>query len=317
MANEDQAGQCQSSPSINPPGPRCKDSPRSDRHALEMTAERTVPMKLRLVAALLLLLVAVGLPLAAMSNDGPPWGFRGHEAVLLEATGTVEATASEARRQKNNSIDDKLEVKANLRLDDGDEIRIARFSQARLRFPAADIVIGDGARAVVGDDAITLVRGVVEIELHADASQFTVNLDAGGALTVRGANAHVVVLADGKGGCQAFVRDGSVEAKTSKGSRLLEPGKLLVVRGDEAQVVEQPSAVELTATCSAAKLNVVAPAHTQIFAAGALSYPDVAAGADTGSAVLDIEPGTAEVFVVGRNVFGHVGQARAVCDKRK
>lgn len=282
-----------------------------------MTAERPVPMKLRLVAALLLLLVAVGLPLAAMSDDGPPWGFRGHHAVLLEATGTVEATASEARRQKSNSIDDKLEVKANLHFDDGDEIRVARLGQARLRFPSANVVIGDGARAVVGVDALVLARGVVDAVVRADASQFTITLDAGGTLTVRGAGARVVVLADGKGGCQAFVRDGTVEVKTNKGDRLLESGKLLVVHGDEARVVEPPGTVEVTATCSAAKLNVVAPAQTQIFAAGALSYPDVAAGADTGSAVLDIEPGTAEVFVLGRNVFGHVGQARAVCDKRK
>ncbi len=274
-------------------------------------------MKLRLVAALLLLLIAVGLPLAAMSNDGPPWGFRGHHAVLVETTGTVEATASEARRQKSNSIDDKLEVKPNLHFDDGDEIRVARLSRAALRFPSANVVIGDGARALVGIDGLTLARGVVEITLHADATQFAVTLDAGGTLLARGAGAHLVVLADGKGGSQAFVRDGSVEARTGKGERLLEAGKLLVIHGDEASVVDSPTSVVITATCSGAKLNVVAPAHTQIFAASALSYPDVASGADTGSAVLDIEPGTAEVFVLGRNVFGQVGQTRAVCDKRK
>ncbi|HEY1101456.1 MAG TPA: hypothetical protein VGF99_21130 [Myxococcota bacterium] len=274
-------------------------------------------MKLRLVAALLLLLVAVGLPLAAMSNDGPPWGFRGHQAVLVEVTGTVEATASEARRDKNNSIDDKLEVAANLHFDVGDEIRVARLSRALLRFPSADVVVGDGARVLVGNDAVTLARGVVDIELRGAARTFTVTLDAGGSLVVRGSGAHLVVLADGKGGTQAFVRDGSVEARTQKGDRLLEGGKLLVIRDDEASVVDPPATIEISATCSAAKLNVVAPAQTQVFAAGTLSYPDVAPGAATGSVVLDVDAGAKEAFVLGRNVYGHVGQTRVACDKRK
>lgn len=274
-------------------------------------------MKLRLVAALLLLLVAVGLPLAAMSDDGPPWGFRGHHAVLIETTGTVEATASEQRRERSNSIDDKLEVAPNLHFDSGDEIRVARLGQARVRFPAADVVIGDGARVVVGIDTLTLARGVVEVTLRPLAHQFTIMLDAGGSLVVRGDGARVVVLADGKGGSHATVRNGSVEARTSRGDRLLEGGKLLVVRGDDATVVEPPTSLEISATCTAAKLNIVAPAQAQVFAGGALNYPDVAVGADTGSVVLDIEAGTREALVLGRNIFGHVGQTRVVCDKRK
>ena len=142
-------------------------------------------------------------------------------------------------------------------------------------------------------------------------------LDAGGSLVVRGDGARVVVLADGKGGSHATVRNGSVEARTSRGDRLLEGGKLLVVRGDDATVVEPPTSLEISATCTAAKLNIVAPAQAQVFAGGALNYPDVAVGADTGSVVLDIEAGTREALVLGRNIFGHVGQTRVVCDKRK
>ena len=86
-------------------------------------------MKLRLVASLILSLVAIGLPVAAVVSNGPPWGFRGHEAVVLEVAGTVEAAVSEARRQKENRVDDKLDVVANLHLDSGDEVRVARLSQ--------------------------------------------------------------------------------------------------------------------------------------------------------------------------------------------
>lgn len=274
-------------------------------------------MKLRLVAALLLMLIAVGLPLAAMSKDGPPWGFRGHQAVVVGVAGTVEATASEQRQQHTNAIDDKLDVAPNLHLDEGDKVRVARLGEARLRFPSANVVVGDGASVLVGVDGVTLSRGMVTATLLDGAEAFTVALDAGGTIRVKGSGAVLVVLADGKGGAQARVENGSAEARTARGDRELAPGKVLKLSADDAVLIDKPAALDVTATCAAASLNVVAPAQTQIFAAGTLAYPDVAAGADTGSAVLDVEPGSRDVFVLGRNVFGQVGQARAVCDKRK
>jgi hypothetical protein len=274
-------------------------------------------MKLRLVAALLLMLIAVGLPLAAMSKDGPPWGFRGHQAVVVGVAGTVEATASEQRQQHTNAIDDKLDVAPNLHLDAGDKVRVARLGEARLRFPSANVVVGDGASLLVGVDGVTLSRGVVTATLLEGAEAFTVVLDAGGTIRGKGAGAVLIVLADGKGGAQARVENGSAEARTARGDRELAPGKVLRLSADDAVLLDKPTSLDISATCAATKLNVVAPAQTQIFAAGTLAYPDVAAGADTGSAILDVEAGSSDVFVLGRNVFGQVGQARAACDKRK
>ena len=274
-------------------------------------------MKLRVIAGVLLLLVAVGLPLAAMSNDGPPWGFRGHQAVIVEYVGTVEATASAARMQKARAIDDKLEVGVNARFDVGDEFRVARLSQLRLRFAGADLVAGDGARLVIGTAGIRLVRGVVDIALRDGGRSFVVDLDTGGALTVRGTGATARVLADGKGGAHAWVDNGSLEGRVAKGEVLAEPGRLLVVRGEEATLADKPGAVEVTATCTAGKLNVVAPAQTQVFAAGTLAYPDVASDAGTGSLVIEIEQGIGEVQIVARDVFSQLGRATASCEKRK
>ncbi len=283
--------------------------------SLSITAERGF-MKLRVIAGVLLLLVAVGLPLAAMSSDGPPWGFRGHQAVVVEVAGTVEATASEARQQKARAIDDKLEVAPNARFDVGDEFRVARLSQLRLRMAGADIVAGDGARLVVAATGIRLVRGVVDVTLREGGRSFSIDLDTGGTISVRGPGATARVLADGKGGANAWVDNGSLEGRTAKGEVLGEPGRRLVLRGDDATVADKLSSVDVSATCTGGKLNVVAPAQTQVFAAGSLAYPDVSATAATGSVIVEVEPGAGEVQIIARDVFGQLGRAKATCDKR-
>lgn len=277
-------------------------------------------MKLRLVAALILLLIAIGLPVAAVSSNGPPWGFRGHQAVVLEVTGTVEAAASEARRQKENRVDDKLEVVPNLHLDSGDEIRVARLSQLRLRFDNAEVSVGDGARIVVGDGKVTLARGLLNVTVTPGSSKraFEVGLDNGAVIVVRSGGgavaASATVVSDGKGGVRAVVADGSLEARTPSGETLSEPGKVLVVEGDKARVIDRPSALNVTVTCQSGKLNVVAPPQVQLFAASALTYPDVSPGADSGSAIVDVDPGTAEVGVFARDVVGNVARVTGSCE---
>jgi len=273
-------------------------------------------MKLRLVVGFLLLLVAVGLPMAAMSSHGPPWGFRGHQAVVVEVTGTVEGTASEARRAREKALDDKLTISRNSRLDAGDELRVARLSRAHLRTAGADVTVSDGVHLRVTDSGVRLTRGVVDVALRDGARTFTVELDTGGTIIMRGVGATGRVLADGKGGASAWVRDGSLEGRTARGEVLAEPGRQLSIRGEEAVVVDKPAAVNVTATCAIQKLNVVAPALTQVFAAGALAYPDVSAGADTGSVILDVEAGTSEVAVLARDVHGQVGKTIASCLKK-
>ena len=66
-------------------------------------------------------------------------------------------------------------------------------------------------------------------------------------------------------------------------------------------------------TCQSGKLNVVAPPQTQLFASSSLTYPDVSPGADSGSALVDVEGG-AEVPVFARDVVGNVARVTGVCD---
>jgi hypothetical protein len=272
-------------------------------------------MKLRLVVAVLLLFVAVGLPVAAVSNNGRPWGFRGHAAVIVDVTGDVQATASEARRDRSGVVDDKLAVTANLHLDAGDELRVARLSQARLRFPHADVVVGDGARVVVADHGLGLGRGFVTVRLTPGvAARFTLRLDDRRTVTVRGgsAAAEASFVADGRGAVRALVRDGSLEVTGGPDPLLVESNRLLVVDGSGATVAERPTALGLTATCSAGRVTVVAPPATQLFALGNLAYPEALAGAATGST--GIEAGGARtVAVFGRDVAGNVARITVDC----
>ena len=274
-------------------------------------------MKLRVVVGILLLLVGVGLPIAATTTHGPPWGFRGHQAVVVEVTGTVEGTISEARRVRERALDDKFAIVPNAHLDVGDEVRVARLSQARIRLESADIVVGDGVRMTLVQAGVRLTRGLVEIALRGGARTFTVELETGGSIVLRGVGASARVLADGKGGAVAWVSDGSLEGRTARGEVLGEPGREIVIRDDEARVGDRRTEFNVTATCASQKLNVVAPAMTQVFAAGALAYPDVAAGADTGSVLLDVDAGTSVVPVLVRDIHGQLGRTSASCGRKQ
>ncbi len=277
-------------------------------------------MKLRLVACLVLLLVAVGLPLAAVSTSGPPWGYRGHQAVVLEVVGTVEGAASESRRKKAGTDDDRLVVVPNLHLDSGDTLRVARLSQARVRFDNAVVTVGDGATLVIGNQRLRLTRGLLGVDTVSGAKPFEVELESGGVIAVHsgGGPAHASLIADGKGGVRAIVDGGSIVVRIAERDTLLEAGRLLLIDAGVAEIVERPTSLSLSATCSGTRLNIVAPGQVQVFVGGAaVAYPDVSAGAATGSAVLDVDPGTGDVGVFARDVAGNASQITVSCEKKK
>ena len=272
-------------------------------------------MKLRLVVAGILLLVAIGLPVAAVSGHGAPWGFRGHDAVVVDVVGNVEGTASDARRARRHALDDKLAVVANVRLDRGDELRVARLGQARLRFPTADVVVGDGGHVVVAPGAITLKRGLARVSLPARAQQaFTVNVD-GAVVVVRGGDvpADATFVTDGAGAVRATVTDGSLDVRAGAKDLLVEAGRVLVVDAGGADTIDLPATFAVSATCAGGRVSVTAPPVTQVFAAGALGYPSSAPGAQTGTASIDATGATGDVGVVARDVAGRIARAVAPC----
>jgi hypothetical protein len=275
-------------------------------------------MKLRLVVAGILLLVAIGLPLAAVSGNGAPWGFRGHDAVVVAVVGNVEATASDARRARQHSLDDKLPVSTHLRLDKGDELRVARLGQARLRFPTADVTVGDGGRVVVDTGVVELKRGLLRVDLPARAQHsFTVKVE-GAVVVVRGGDlaATATFVADGVGAVRAIVKDGSLDTRAGQKDLLVEAGRLLVVDAGGADAIDLPGTFAVTATCAAGRLEVTAPPATQVFAAGALAYPTATPGAQAGRAAIDAAGTSGDVVVVGRDVAGRVARATASCGSK-
>lgn len=273
-------------------------------------------MKIRIIVSVFLLLVAIGLPVIAVVLKGPPWGFRGHAAVVVEATGNVEGVRPAGAGQQDEAA---LNLAPNARLDVGDEIRVGRFSEVRVRFPGASLVLGDGARAVIRHEGITLVRGLLVLRLPHDTKKFAVLLDGDAELTARPgvAGAELRVVADGKGGVQALVADGSAELSAKGGDALGETGRLLVLGSDQKPTTtSKPGALDVSATCNAGKLNVVAPPQTEIFAGGTLTYPDAIPGAPTGSAIIAVDPKTSEVKLFARDPSGNALSKVVPCDKK-
>ena len=272
-------------------------------------------VKLRLVASLVFLLIAMGLPVAAVSSRGPPWGFRGHEAVVLDVVGTFECEASASRRQRDGIVDGKLEVVPNLHLDVGDEIRVARLSQVRLRFEGSVATVSDGGRIVIGPQRIHLSRGRLVVEVQSNFKPFEIELESGCLIALRSGTT-ATIIADGKGGARAVVANGSLDVRAKSGETVLGPEKMLIVEGAGVRVIDVPTSLVVTASCSGGtRVNIVAPGQVQIFAAGALLYPDVSIGEVMGSVVVDLDPGTTEVGVFARDVVGHVTHQYASCEK--
>jgi hypothetical protein len=172
---------------------------------------------------------------------------------------------------------------------------------------------------LIGDRRLKLSRGLLSVETVAGTRPFEVELESGAVIAVRsgGKTAQARIIADGKGGARGVVEEGSLEARTPTGEALSEPGKVLVVEGDKAQSIDKPTSLTVTATCSGTRLNIVAPGQVQVFGGGALTYPDVSAGAATGSAVVDVDPGTGEVGVFARDVSGNVARTTVSCEKKK
>lgn len=273
-------------------------------------------MKLRFVIGFLLMLVGIGLPLAAMSTHGPPWGFRGHDAVVVDLTGTGEATMSEARRQREKAFDHKVTLAPNSHLDVGDEVRMKRLSEGHLRLETADVIVGDRTEMALVTGGIRLATGVVDVALREGARIVTVELATGGTLIVRGVAAKARVLADGKGGAVAWVSEGTLEGRTARTDVLADPGRELVIHGEDVIVTPRRPAPTVTASCSAQKLTVVAPPLTQIFAAGTLAYPDVAPGVDTGSVVIEVGANSQSVPIVVRDVHGQHATTTTTCARK-
>jgi hypothetical protein len=266
-------------------------------------------VKARIAVAVVLLVIAVALCVAAVSGRGAPWGWRGHQAVVLEAAGTVEVT--KAGQGGDGSATRPV---AGLFLDAGDELRAGRYSEVRLRTPGGLVILKDGAHVVIGPGTsgkpvISVERGAVDVQRPAGMAPFLVGVDGLGAtIAIRagtdGGEAHVLV--DGHG-ARAWVKSGSAEGTAAGGDENAETGKVLVIGEDKKPRIEDaPSSLALAPVCERGKLVVTAPDGAQLFIGGKLLYPD------KGQLVVD-SGARAEMTIFGKDFVGNVAHTTVKC----
>ncbi len=261
-----------------------------------------VRVKARLAAIVVLLVVAIALPIVAVVKKGAPWGYRGHAAVLTQVTGAVELDPSESKRAQLG--DKAIKPEEGLFLDVGDGVRVGRYSEARLRLPAGDVVLGDDARIVIDQGGTTgielrLLRGFIEVHLPHGITPFEVALPThDGKITLRPGQGggSFRLVSDGKAEVRAWVRSGSAEAVVA-GDANAETNKILVVDGGRVPRV-MDAAFAPVATCDNQHLLVTAPNTTQVFALKELRYPV------DGTASFDLPAPRPAVPVYARDVTG-------------
>jgi hypothetical protein len=274
-------------------------------------------MKARFAVASLLLVLGVALSIVAIATKGAPWGFRGHQAVVVEAVGDVEIMASDARASRRGG-EERLLAAPGTWLDTGDELRVGRYGDVRLRLPGVRIAARNGAALRITQDAATLLRGLIDVELDADdpppGGSFTLSADAQDApIVLDGKGGSFTVISDGVGDVTVFVRTGSATVTTSAGPVAADAGELLALDPTgKARELPPPKALPIAASCSDGRVRIslgssAAPAvGTQVFAGRSLVLPS--------SNRIDIEapPAVSEVVVMARDVAGNVAPARTV-----
>ncbi len=270
-------------------------------------------MRARVLLGVILLAVGVAVPLLAIAVWGSPWGYRGAPAVLTEVTGDVEISRGSASAAQGGT--GALAAAPGMKLQAGDVLRVARFSEAKLRSPATAVTLKDGARLVVGD-RLSLGRGTIEVTVA--AGQRAAQIDVEGAAPGR-PDAQIsvqpgrtLVTADGRGTCVVVVLEGSAQATSATGGESAEPGQaLLLERGQPPKVQPSSGKIELAAACESAPVKQIlgsaAPA-TQVYLNGRMDY----AGAD-GRFVMPWPTGAVEGILFARDPVGNTDRKLVVC----
>ncbi|MBI1947649.1 MAG: hypothetical protein HYS27_18315 [Deltaproteobacteria bacterium] len=268
-------------------------------------------MKLHLGVGVALFVVGLALAAVGLAQHGKPWGFRGHAAVLAEATHNVELVPSSGRAEREHLDDALLPKTAGAFLDVGDSVRVGVHSEARLVRPGGSVVLGDGTRATLTEKGLRLDQGTLDVTVAAGGAALVVELTAPATtLTLRAADVDGAfrVLTDGKAEARVLVRAGSIDAASGAGATTVTAGKVLAVGTDGTpQVGDPPSSLGVSAACADRRVTVQAPPATQLFVDGALYFPE---GGQLTVATVPEHPERAHVL--GRDVAGNVAPVTEV-----
>lgn len=274
-------------------------------------------MQLRAVISAVFLLIGLGLPIGAVVSNGPPWGFRGRAAVMLESVGGVEVYPSAERARRHRLPDGAQPGSAGLALYAGDEVRVATLSHVTLRRPLSDVSLEDGGRVLIEAGWIELERGLANLEVRATAYAPAAELgaervrNAGLGADVRLEPGQYRAAADGKGSFFLFVHTGRGVVEGRDGDVItVEAGQFLAsLPGAVPAVRRAPARLRLEAifarqtTSSAGTVAGRTQPGAQVYLDGKLIYPE-----PDGTFHVSVAPGTADVVVFARDLAGNVAR---------
>lgn len=274
-------------------------------------------MRVRLFVGSILLVTALILVTVSVVRTGLPWGFRGHQAVILEATGMVDVALSEERIAREQRETAGVPPTPGLFLDVGDEVRVGRYSELRLRLPSGDVTVRDGGQVVLGtgaagEPAVRLVRGLVHATSAGGQGALEIlAVDLGATLDLRAPGGDVAavvsVLVDGSG-MSAAVLKGRASVRSPMGTADVQAGQVVAASQARGLRVEpRPTSLALTGSCADGQLTIAAPDGTQIFVAGGLHGPK------DGTLRLNAPERATTVVAFARDVAGNVASQTLSC----
>lgn len=261
-------------------------------------------MRLSLILSAVLLSTGVGVPGWVVFTSGPPWGFRGRAAVVLESVGSVELSLKAPRAGQERS----RRGEPGLGVYTGDEVRVGSLSQVRLRLPFGEVTLGDGAQATLEHGVLTLGRGLLDVFVLEGQQARVRSAPTGVTMLLEPGRYHAA--ADGRVAFFLRVEQGRAETELAA----LEPlGAGQMMRSIEGRPAERvpvaeklklEARIERAAGARGSTGGVVkgrAEVGTQVYVDGALYYPD-----PDGSFSVDVPPGDEEVIVFARDPAGNV-----------
>lgn len=264
-------------------------------------------MKARFLIALILGLLGVGVPLAAVKSHGMPWGFRDRAAVVLHTAGAVELFASTGVAGASPSA---KQLQAGQGLHPSDELRVGVLSMATLRFPSADVDLHDGARVTVDEGRVELARGSLAVVVGSGALTLTSEPFSFRATLTPG---RYRALSDGRDLLSVVVLDGRIDVENGDAARA---GDLLLVERGGRVTRGGP----LAAPTCAVRCRVLGPGnalaegelprHAMGWMNGTFVFAD-ARSKFSAPLALDGDQGTAVLFV--RDVVGNTCKADVRC----
>lgn len=263
-------------------------------------------MKARFLVALILGLLGVGVPLAAVKSHGMPWGFRDRTAVVLHTAGAVELFSSGAEGASPSA----RQAAAGVGLHPKDELRVGVLSMATLRFPTADVDLHDGARVTVDEGRVELARGSLAVVVGSGALTLSSEPFSFRATLTPG---RYRALSDGRDLLSVVVLDGRIDVENGDAARAGD--LLLVERGGKVTRGAPPAPPTCAVGCRVlGPGNAIAegelPRHAMGWMNGTFVFGDARSKF---SAPLALEGDVGSVVLFVRDVVGNTCKADARC----